>query len=184
MKLLWSSILLKVNNRLDLITTTLVGKVWNDIYHDKKYFHICHYEEDIINKIDIKLKERSNQLRKKQMNYVSNNANTSTSTSFTYPQTVCTGINNYNIKPTNTDVNNYNNIKPTNFDTNYYITPTNSPQFSYQTIYSINSINNQINNEVISIPLSPISQCSVISINESYHSTESLNNYNLYNVIY
>jgi len=131
MKLLWSSILLKVNNRLDLITTTLVGKVWNDICHNKRYFHICHFEEDIINKIDIQIKERSNQLRKKQMNYIYNNTSTSTSTStsFIYPQTLCNDVNNY------------------------YITPVNSPQFSNKII------TNQINysNNHVSIPLSPIS---------------------------
>jgi len=165
MKLLWSSILLKVNNRLDLITTTLVGKVWNDIYHDKRYFHICHYEDDIMNKIDIYLKERSKQLKNNQMNNVCNDNNTNTSTftstSFVYPQIIYNDVNNYNITPLNTDINN-NNIISSNTNVNsYYITPINNPQFSNKIITNqIDYYNNQIynGNIPVSIPLSPISQ--------------------------
>jgi len=163
MKLLWSAILLKVNNRLYLITTTLVGKVWKDVCHDKRYFHICHYEEDIMNKIDV-LKERSKQLRKKQMNNVSvdtnTNKSTSTSSSFIYPQTVCIDINNY------------------------YTTTTNSPQFSNDTINNhIDYSSHQIYNEIVpvvpvtTIPLSPISQCSIISSEEDGHVNNSIINF-------
>jgi len=224
MKLLWSSILLNVNNRLDIITTTLVGKVWKDICHDKRYSHICKYEEDIMNKIDIFLKERSKQLRKKQMNNVCNDTNTNTityttSTSYIYPQTLYndvnsftpsnsnvnnynitpsnnTNVNNYNITPSNTNVNNYN-IAPSNTNVNNYsITPINSPQFSNQTNSNQMNypkvINNNIYNGIIpivpvtTIPLSPVSQCSIVSSeedevigsifnlsNENSHSTQS-----------
>jgi len=180
MKLLWSFILLKVNNKLDLITTSLVGKVWKDICHDKRYSHICKYEEDIMNKIDNYLNEHSKQLRKRQMNKVCNDTTISaTSPSFIYPQTICTNVNNYNIVPSNTNVN------------NYYITPTNSPQFSNQTISNQinypNVINNNIYNEIVpivpvSIPLSPISQCSTISSEEDeiISSIFNLSNENTY----
>jgi len=186
MKLLWSSILLKVNNRLDLITTTLVGKVWKDICHDKRYFHICHYEEDIMNKIDIYLKERSKQLRKKQMNNVCVDTNTNnstlTSSSFIYPQTICSDVNGYYVTPTNTDINIYNNIVSTNTDVNnYYITPINSPQFSNETINNhIDYSSNHIYNEIVpvvpvtTIPLSPIS---IISSEEDGHVNNSIINF-------
>jgi len=181
MKLLWSSILLKVNNRLDLITTTLVGKVWKDICHDKRYFHICHYEEDIMNKIDIYLKERSKQLRKKQMNNVcvdtNTNNSTSTSSSFIYPQIICSDINSYYVTPINTNIHNYDNINPSNIDVNnYYITPTNSPKiFNEINTNQIDSFNDQVYNGFVPIiPISiPVSPISIISSEEDGHINNS-----------
>ena len=158
MKLLWSTIILKVNDKLDLITTSLVGRVWKDICHEKRYSHICKHEEDIMNKIDIYLKnERSKQLRKKQMNSMYNNTNTFASTSFIYPQTISTAVNNY------------------------CVTSINSPQFSNETITNqINYFNNQIYNEIVpivpvSMPLSPVSQCSVISSDEDGYVNSIIN---------
>jgi len=199
MKLLWSTILLKVNNKLDLITTSLVGRVWKNICHDKRYSHICKYEEDIMNKIDNYLNERSKQIRKKQMNPMYNNTNAfaPTSTSFIYPQTISTAVNNYYVTPVSSPQ--FSNETITNEVNNYYVTPINSPQFSNETI--TNEVNNQVYNEIVpivpvSIPLSPVSQCSIISSdedeiissifnlsNENSYSTESLNSFNLYTLI-
>jgi len=160
MKILWSSILLKVNNKLDLITTSLVGKVWKDICHDKRYSHICKYEEDIMCKIDNYLNEHSKQLRKKQMNRMYNNTNAFVSTSLIYPETL------------NTEVN------------NNYVTPINSPQISNEIITNqINYYNDQIYNEIVPVvpvttmPLSPISQCSVISSEEDEYINNSIINF-------
>ncbi|OUM64380.1 hypothetical protein PIROE2DRAFT_8852 [Piromyces sp. E2] len=170
MKLLWSTILLKVNGQLDMITTTYVGKVWKELCYDSRYSHICHFEDDIVNKVDLYFKNRSKQLRKRQINQYTNNYTDiyTTSNNIIYPQSNVSEINNY------------------------YITPINSPQFTNQTIP--NQINNRIINEVVSfsIPLSPISQysfteeddiiSSIFSLsNENSNSTiESLNYCNIY----
>ncbi|OUM64373.1 hypothetical protein PIROE2DRAFT_8845 [Piromyces sp. E2] len=73
MKLLWSTILLKVNGQLNMITTTYVSKVWKELCTDSKYSHICHFEDDIMNKVDIYFKNHSKQLRKRQINQYSYN---------------------------------------------------------------------------------------------------------------
>ncbi|OUM64378.1 hypothetical protein PIROE2DRAFT_8850 [Piromyces sp. E2] len=173
MKLLWSTILLKVNNNFDLITTSLVTKIWKELCHNKKFHHICHYEDDIMNKVDIFLKYRSRNLKKRQINHIYNNKNNYISSCVLYPQT------------------GFNETK------NYYVSPICSPQFSNQIISnqnifnqvtsnqiisnqinSNNIINNQRNsgNIQVSLPLSPS--------NEISYSYEFFNSQNINNLIY
>ncbi|OUM64374.1 hypothetical protein PIROE2DRAFT_20526 [Piromyces sp. E2] len=173
MKLLWSTILLKINGQLNMITITYVGKIWKELCTDSRYSHICHFEDDIMNKVDIYFKNHSKQLRKRQINqYSFNYTNTcTTNNNVIYPQSNCFKINNY------------------------YITPVNSPQFTNQTIS--NQMNDQNINEIVSvsIPLSPVSQYSSIEkedsiinsifnlTNENSDSTfESLNYCNIYSL--
>ncbi|OUM64379.1 hypothetical protein PIROE2DRAFT_8851 [Piromyces sp. E2] len=159
MKLLWSTILLKVNGQFDMITTTYVGKVWKELCYDTKYSHICHNEDDIMNNIDKYFKKHSKQLRKRKMNQdFQNNTNYLTPASFEYQQINCTNISN-----------------------NYYVTPINSPKYSSQIPF------NQINSSYIipvSIPLSPISQSNIILSNDTSYYSESLNSYKFYNITY
>ncbi|OUM64377.1 hypothetical protein PIROE2DRAFT_8849 [Piromyces sp. E2] len=159
MKLLWTNILLKVNDKLNMITTMLVSKVWKELCNDKRYYHICHYEDDLMNKVDLYLKDRTKQIRKKQISHIHNNTNNkSTSTSVLCSKTSCNKMVN-----------------------NYYITPNNSPEFSFQTISnninSSNINNNQTYNKTVQsyLPLSPISQCNVITT-EEIQKTSSFSN--------
>ncbi|ORX96125.1 hypothetical protein LY90DRAFT_520237 [Neocallimastix californiae] len=52
MKLLWRTILNIVGTSPDNISTLFVSKVWKDLCNDKKYSHICHYEEELIDNIE------------------------------------------------------------------------------------------------------------------------------------
>ncbi|ORX46141.1 hypothetical protein BCR36DRAFT_372303 [Piromyces finnis] len=52
MKLLWSTILKKTHNRPESINSFYVGKVWKELCKDQRYRHICHYEDEIMSKIE------------------------------------------------------------------------------------------------------------------------------------
>ncbi|OUM57338.1 hypothetical protein PIROE2DRAFT_17716, partial [Piromyces sp. E2] len=75
LKLLWGMILKKINNNVDLITSSLVSKTWNELCKDKTYSHICHFEESIITKVENSIKEHSKKLKQNQLKPKSNNNN-------------------------------------------------------------------------------------------------------------
>ncbi|ORX45735.1 hypothetical protein BCR36DRAFT_107800, partial [Piromyces finnis] len=56
MKLLWEAVLKKSNNQPDNINSSHITKIWKELCLDKRYSHICHYEDDIINKVEKSLK--------------------------------------------------------------------------------------------------------------------------------
>ncbi|OUM64383.1 hypothetical protein PIROE2DRAFT_8855 [Piromyces sp. E2] len=170
MKLLWSSILKKVNNKLEFITTPLVIKVWKEISGNNQYSHICHFEDEIMNKIE--RFSTNKQLKRIQMNNTNNYINNSTniyqsnSISYSYPS-VSTPSISYSTTttfPSNSLIYSGNTYNVSN---NYY-SPVNSPHFIAQTIIPQNNgttINKEINTTYIpvSLPLSPNSQCGEIS---------------------
>ncbi|ORX41833.1 hypothetical protein BCR36DRAFT_416490 [Piromyces finnis] len=67
MKLLWGMVLKKINDNVDLITSTLVARTWNELCKDKKYSYVCHYEESIMNKIEMTIQEHSKKMKKNQL---------------------------------------------------------------------------------------------------------------------
>jgi len=73
MKLLWGSLLNKAQNRPDCINSSHVSKAWKELCNDKKYFHICHFEEDIMSKIEESLNKYTKKIRHKQINSSPNN---------------------------------------------------------------------------------------------------------------
>ncbi|ORX41834.1 hypothetical protein BCR36DRAFT_374963 [Piromyces finnis] len=72
-KLLWRMVLLKINDNVDLITSTLVSRTWNELCKDKKYSHICYYEESIMNKIELTFQEHSKKMIHNQLKTSNNN---------------------------------------------------------------------------------------------------------------
>ena len=120
MKLLWEMILKKTNKNVDLITSSLVTKTWNELCKDKKYFSICNFENSILTKIENTIKQHSKKSKQNQLkSYINNNAKS----------------NNYILQGQNT-INN-----------NYLISPENSSQCviipSNDCVYNENVTNNQ-----------------------------------------
>eukprot|EP00833_Pecoramyces_ruminatium_P000051 jgi/Orpsp1_1/1174083/evm.model.c7180000048847.1 len=70
MKLLWSTILKKIDGRPDCINSTHVNQYWKELCMNKKYSSICNYknEKDIMAKIENSLNKFSNEKKHKQMN--------------------------------------------------------------------------------------------------------------------
>ncbi|OUM57444.1 hypothetical protein PIROE2DRAFT_17576 [Piromyces sp. E2] len=95
LKLLWRMVLKKINGKVDLITSTLVSKTWNELYKDKKYSNICHYEDSIMAIIENSVKEHSKNLKQKQLRPFNNNM------SYTVIAQNQNKINNYLVFPEN-----------------------------------------------------------------------------------
>ncbi|KAG4084545.1 hypothetical protein H8356DRAFT_1063357 [Neocallimastix lanati (nom. inval.)] len=55
LKLLWKTLLKKAGGKPYYINSSHVSKTWKEIFQNKKYSHICHYEEDVIKKIENRL---------------------------------------------------------------------------------------------------------------------------------
>jgi len=68
MKLLWGSILQLAGNRPDCINSSHVNKMWKKLCSDKNYSKICHYEDEIINKVEKSLNKHSKDIKHKQLN--------------------------------------------------------------------------------------------------------------------
>jgi len=75
MKLLWGSVLQSSGNRPDCINSSHVNKMWKKLCSDKKYFKICHYEEEIMNKIENSLNHHAKDVKHKQLNSKINSIN-------------------------------------------------------------------------------------------------------------
>jgi len=73
MKLLWSTLLNKAQDRPDFINSSHVSKTWKELCKDKKYFRICHFEEDIMSKIDESLNKYSQNTKQGQITFSQNN---------------------------------------------------------------------------------------------------------------
>jgi len=52
MKLLWGSILKSAGNRPDCINSSHIKKMWKKLSEDKKYDKICHFEDEIMNRVE------------------------------------------------------------------------------------------------------------------------------------
>ncbi|OUM68773.1 hypothetical protein PIROE2DRAFT_3464 [Piromyces sp. E2] len=73
MNLLWGTILNKTKGNPIFINSTHVTKIWKELCMDKRYNDICHFEDDIMAKIDETLKNYSKRMKLKQMKKVSEN---------------------------------------------------------------------------------------------------------------
>jgi len=67
MKLLWGSTLNAAGNRPDTINSSHVKKMWKELCNDKKYAKICHYEDEIMSKVEKSLNEYSMKMKQKQL---------------------------------------------------------------------------------------------------------------------
>ncbi|KAG4096027.1 hypothetical protein H8356DRAFT_1044137 [Neocallimastix lanati (nom. inval.)] len=67
MKLLWGSVLQTAGNRPDCINSSHVNKMWKKLCADKKYDKICHYEDEIMNRVERSLNKHSKDVKQKQL---------------------------------------------------------------------------------------------------------------------
>ncbi|KAG4098852.1 hypothetical protein H8356DRAFT_1424409 [Neocallimastix lanati (nom. inval.)] len=142
-KLLWKTILEKFGNTPDNISSIFVTKVWKELCNDKKYSNICHYEENIINKVEQTLNKYSKNMKLKQLN------------TKLVPTKNKSNLNNYNINRVK-DNNNYS-IKPeSSFENNILVNVTENNKNQYiptvksnngpYIYYENNNNNNNYNN--------------------------------------
>jgi len=67
MKLLWSFVVKRAGSRPDFINSTHISKVWKELCKNKKYSHICHFEETIMAKVEKSLNKHSTEKKQKQL---------------------------------------------------------------------------------------------------------------------
>ena len=196
MRLLWGAILNRTHNKPESINSFYVGKVWKELCMDSRYKHICHYEEEIMSKIEESFQKYTKTKKLKQMKEnlkkcnqpVPYNINTNVYTSpaisdanvYTSPAlsetTVYTSpnINNQNINKTNVYTS------PSMSNANIYTSPAisnanvyTSPALSETTVYTSPVINDK-NNNVYNIN-------GMVNKNENNYVTYSINNDQLMN---
>jgi len=124
-KLLWSTILRKAGGRPDCINSTHVKDIWKELCQNSKYNHICHYEDDLIEKIEKSIAKRSSEKKHKQLNLNSKDTTTTKTTTTktttktktnkpaTSPKTVKAIANTTTTTTTMTDKTNSNNSNDT-----------------------------------------------------------------------
>ncbi|OUM57337.1 hypothetical protein PIROE2DRAFT_17715 [Piromyces sp. E2] len=176
MKLLWGMILKKTNKNVELITSSLVTKTWNELCKNNNFSNVCYTEKSFMNKVENTMKEHSKKVKQNQLK--SNN------------------IYNINTKTYSQTTQNQNNINKT-----YLISPDNSSDSIIIPLhnYAINNINNsniKFNQYIIddqyerkeNLLLSSLSSLSPISQNNKIGyvspSTEYCNQYQNVNQIY
>jgi len=156
MKLLWGMILKKTNKNVDLITSSLVTKTWNELCKDKKYSSICNFEDSILTKIENTIKQHSKKSKQNQLKSYNNNNNTRTNNSYLtspenssqcviIPSNECVFneniiINQYKIedqKEINENILLFNSNNNNNFETQ--INNTLSPYSSYSSLSPVSS---------------------------------------------
>ena len=106
MKLLWGMILKKTNKKVDLITSSLVTKTWNELCKDKKYSSICNFEDSILTKIENTIKQHSKKSKQNQLQSHNNNNTRPNNSYLTSPETTSQSV----IIPSNECVFNENII--------------------------------------------------------------------------
>ncbi|ORY15101.1 hypothetical protein LY90DRAFT_636149 [Neocallimastix californiae] len=74
MKLLWSTVLIKAGGRPDFINSTHISKTWKELSQNKQYDDICHFEDNIINKIEKSLNKVSKEKKHKQLHLNKSNS--------------------------------------------------------------------------------------------------------------
>jgi len=68
MKLLWGSVLQTAGSNPDCINSSHITKMWKKLCADNKYSKICHFEDEIMNKIEVSLNKHSKEIKHKQLN--------------------------------------------------------------------------------------------------------------------
>ncbi|ORY44582.1 hypothetical protein LY90DRAFT_671597 [Neocallimastix californiae] len=138
LKLLWKTILNKIGTTPDNISCLFVAKVWKELCNDKRYSNICHYEENIIDRVEKTLNKYSKSIKHKQLNSKSNKINNSNNSTDNNSIVNIQNSINYSIKPENTYIQSNNNQIIQVVENN------NSPFIYYQDINNNN--NNSIQN--------------------------------------
>jgi len=134
-KLLWGTIVKRYRNTPDNINSSMISKVWKELYNDKKYFHICHIDKKFNDKIEQTLVNYSRRIKSKQINSKTNNSSTNNKINtssknkaslnnkiidYGISEAVYQSIINNNNKSNNkNNKNNYNNNNNNNNNKNY-----------------------------------------------------------------
>jgi len=164
MKLLWGSVLQTAGNRPDCINSSHVNKMWKKLCADKKYDKICHYEDEIMNRVERSLNKHSKDVKQKQL------YNKDIKKNDTNPKSDSYQISYYPSPGLNIPVIPLNNINTSN----------NNNDDNTSNSYSNNNNNNNnnntrnTNNNAISIYLSPASATSTTSYYPSPIQNESI----------
>jgi len=74
MKLLWSTVLIKAGGRPDFINSTHISKIWKELSQNKRYDDICHFEDNIMNKIEKSSNKVSKEKKHKQLHLNKSNS--------------------------------------------------------------------------------------------------------------
>jgi len=168
MKLLWGAILQSAGNRPDCINSSHVTKMWKKLCSDKKYNKICHYEDEIMNKIEKSLNKNSKDVKRKQLHKETKQTSPKIVTQLSYYPSPCLNVpvipSNDSSQTTTTlnNNNNNNNIiyigNPNTSQISQYPSPTQNE--------SIFSLNESISYSIPSSS-SPASVCSSQLSNEA-----------------
>ncbi|KAG4090998.1 hypothetical protein H8356DRAFT_1295352 [Neocallimastix lanati (nom. inval.)] len=100
MKLLWGSILQNAGNRPDCINSSHVTRTWKKLCSDERYSKICHYEDEIITKVEKSIKRGTKSIKRKQL------PNKETKETKNISSTTQINQINKNSTPSNTVINN------------------------------------------------------------------------------
>ncbi|ORY66910.1 hypothetical protein LY90DRAFT_667837 [Neocallimastix californiae] len=142
MKLLWSTILKKTDNKPEYINSNYISKVWNELCKNEKYYHICHFEDDIITKVEKSLNQHSSDKKHKQLksiksrSQINNLPSPTLSESLSEPSSELSSISNNNINNSLSPISNCSSIS----NETTLISNENTPINNYVTISSIPSI--------------------------------------------
>lgn len=158
MKLLWGTILKKTNGIPNFIKSSHVTRIWKELCNDKKYYNICHFEDEIMAKIDESFKSHSKKMMHSQLNKYSKKNNVKNSPNepsiVTYPNNINNGgiiYNNENVNsiyPVSPISNSSIISSPINSNVNSPINTTMTPPTmnnSINTTMAPPSMNNSIN---------------------------------------
>jgi len=166
MKLLWGTILNKINKNVDLITSPLVTKTWDELCKDKKYSNICNFEDSILTKIENKIKNYS---KKSKQNQLKSNINNNAKPNNYKPQNQNEINSIYLISPENSSIIYDSSSQSINIPSNDHV---------YNENININQfrVENQTNNTLYSnysiySPLSSISSLSLTTQNNEMNNT-------------
>ncbi|ORY66906.1 hypothetical protein LY90DRAFT_667834 [Neocallimastix californiae] len=141
MKLLWSTILKKTDNKPEYINSNYISKVWNELCKNEKYYHICHFEDDIMTKVEKSLNHHSSDKKHKQLksiksrsqinNLPSPTLSESLSESLSDSSSEFSSIANNNINNSLSPISNYTLISNETTPINNYITIPSIPSIPY-----------------------------------------------------
>eukprot|EP00833_Pecoramyces_ruminatium_P006439 jgi/Orpsp1_1/1180471/evm.model.c7180000073546.1 len=179
MKLLWSSILKSAGNRPDSINSSHVKKMWKILCNDKKYSKICHFEDEIMNKVEKSLNKHSNGIKtenktenkienKNEIKNINNSSNNNHIPQYSfYPSPILNDSSIQSNTPSYIPSNNnhYNNNIQNNQIEYQLNTSCQQPQRSYYPSPIQNGYNTTLNKNIQYNVLSPSSSSSIITYN-------------------
>jgi len=138
MKLLWSTILKKTDNKPEYINSNYISKVWNELCKNEKYSHICHFEDDIMTKVEKSLNHHSSNKKHKQLKSIKSRSQINNLPSPTFSESLSesssefsSSISNNNINNSLSPISNCSSISNETIPINNYITIPSIPSIPY-----------------------------------------------------